>query len=45
MRPLGVDLSSSVESAPGKKDFDKLADFFEAFNALKEQLAAEAAVR
>ena len=39
MRPLGVDLSSSVESAPGKKDFDKLADFFETFDALKAQLA------
>lgn len=36
MRPAGVDLSSSVESAPGVKDFDKLADFFDAVNALRE---------
>ena len=41
MRPLGVDLSSSVESAPGKKDFDKLADFFETFDALKHALQEE----
>jgi phosphoribosylanthranilate isomerase len=40
MRPRGVDLSSSVESAPGKKDIDKLADFFEAVDALKERLHA-----
>ncbi len=31
MRPYAVDLSSSVESAPGVKDLDKLAAFFEAF--------------
>jgi phosphoribosylanthranilate isomerase len=31
MRPYAVDLSSSVESAPGVKDFDKLYDFFEAY--------------
>lgn len=31
MRPYAVDLSSSVESAPGVKDFDKLAAFFDAF--------------
>jgi phosphoribosylanthranilate isomerase len=31
MRPYAVDLSSSVESAPGVKDLDKLADFFDAF--------------
>ncbi|AEN73741.1 phosphoribosylanthranilate isomerase [Rhodothermus marinus] len=43
MRPLGVDLSSSVEAAPGKKDFDKLARFFEVFHALRKQLEAEAA--
>jgi len=30
MRPYAVDLSSSVESAPGVKDLDKLAAFFEA---------------
>lgn len=31
MRPFAVDLSSSVEMEPGVKDFDKLADFFDAF--------------
>lgn len=41
MQPAGVDLSSSVERAPGKKDVDKLADFFEAFNALKHALDEE----
>ena len=30
MRPFAVDLSSSVEAAPGVKDLDKLAAFFEA---------------
>ncbi|MEP0548419.1 MAG: phosphoribosylanthranilate isomerase [Rhodothermales bacterium] len=36
MRPFAVDLSSSVESAPGVKDFDKLYDFFEAYRAAVE---------
>ena len=36
MRPYAVDLSSSVESAPGVKDLDKLAAFFEAVRALDE---------
>lgn len=34
MRPYAVDLSSSVESAPGIKDLDKLADFFDAVAAI-----------
>ena len=34
-RPLGVDLSSSLEAEPGKKDFDKLTAFFDTFNALR----------
>lgn len=38
VRPLGVDLSSSLEAAPGKKDFDKLNAFFETFNALRTAL-------
>lgn len=29
-RPFGIDLSSGIESAPGKKDFDKLAALFDA---------------
>ncbi|NNF58070.1 MAG: phosphoribosylanthranilate isomerase [Rhodothermaceae bacterium] len=33
MRPYAVDLSSSVEASPGVKDFDKLADFFDAYHA------------
>ena len=33
MRPFAVDLSSSVEAAPGVKDFDKLYDFFDAYRA------------
>ena len=33
MRPYAVDLSSSVEAAPGVKDLDKLAAFFDAFHA------------
>ena len=35
VRPFAVDLSSSVESEPGKKDLDKLADFFESFDAIR----------
>lgn len=31
MRPHGIDISSSVESEPGIKDFDQLTAFFEAF--------------
>ncbi len=38
MRPYAVDLSSSVESEPGVKDFDKLYDFFEAYrNAVEAE--------
>lgn len=35
--PYGVDLSSSVEERPGVKDFDKLADFFDTFDALRQR--------
>lgn len=35
MRPHGIDLSSSVESAPGVKDFDKLAAFFDVVQSLR----------
>ena len=33
MRPYAVDLSSSIESAPGVKDLDQMAAFFDAFHA------------
>ena len=36
MRPFAVDLSASVESAPGVLDFDRLYDFFEAYRAVVE---------
>ena len=35
MRPFAVDLSSSLEEAPGVKDPDKLAAFFDAFDAVR----------
>lgn len=41
MRPYAVDLSSSLESEPGKKDFGKMERFFETFRALNDTLAAE----
>lgn len=33
IRPYAVDLSSSVESEPGRKSFDKLEKFFDCFRA------------
>jgi phosphoribosylanthranilate isomerase len=36
MRPYAVDLSSSLESEPGKKDFDKMEQFFETFRTLSD---------
>ena len=32
IKPYGVDLSSKVESEPGKKDYDKMRKFFETLN-------------
>ncbi len=36
VRPFAVDLSSSLEAAPGKKDFDKLSTFFDVVQQLRE---------
>jgi phosphoribosylanthranilate isomerase len=33
-RPFAIDVSSSIEVSPGKKDFDRLAAFLEAFDGL-----------
>ncbi len=35
LSPFAVDLSSSVESSPGVKDFEKLADLFEAYDEFR----------
>ncbi len=32
IKPYGVDLSSKIESEPGKKDYDKMRKFFETLN-------------
>lgn len=32
VRPFGIDVASSVEETPGRKDFDKLATFIERFH-------------
>lgn len=40
MRPYAVDLSSSVESAPGVLDLDTLAAFFDAVEASRERPAS-----
>lgn len=41
MRPFAVDLSSSLESAPGEKSFEKIDAFMEAFRSVKQELADE----
>jgi len=40
MRPRGIDVSSSVESEPGVKDFDQLTAFFEAFEQAISEVAS-----
>ena len=43
MRPYAVDLSSSVEAAPGRKDFDKLTAVFDTYHDLVAALEDESA--
>lgn len=35
--PLGVDLSSSLENSPGKKDYNKVTGFFRIINELRNK--------
>ncbi len=37
IKPAAIDLSSSLEKVPGKKDTNKVLDFFKKFNSLKEE--------
>ena len=43
MRPYAVDLSSSLEDAPGQKSFAKIDEFMDEFHAVKSDLAEETA--
>jgi phosphoribosylanthranilate isomerase len=43
MRPYAIDLSSSLEDAPGQKSFEKVDAFLDAFRAVKNDLTEEAA--
>jgi phosphoribosylanthranilate isomerase len=38
VQPEAVDLSSSVEKYPGKKDEAKLKNFFQKINSLRRQI-------
>lgn len=38
MRPYAIDLSSSLETEPGQKSFDKIEAFMDAFRAVNEKL-------
>ena len=38
MRPFAVDLSSSLETAPGQKSFEKIDSFMEAFRTARQNL-------
>ena len=37
IKPAGIDISSSLESEPGKKDREKMEDFFNKVNQLRSQ--------
>lgn len=39
MQPFAIDLSSSLESAPGEKSFEKIDAFMDAFGAVKQEIA------
>ena len=43
MRPFAIDLSSSLESAPGEKSFEKIDAFLEAFRAANDALSEHTA--
>ncbi|MFP4227878.1 MAG: phosphoribosylanthranilate isomerase [Salinivenus sp.] len=43
MQPYAIDLSSSLEDAPGQKSFAKIDAFMDAFRAVKNDLAEETA--
>ncbi len=38
MRPFAVDLSSSLESVPGQKSFEKIDAFMDAFRAVQQEM-------
>ena len=37
IKPAGLDLSSSLETKPGRKDKDKMEEFFNKVNQLRRQ--------
>lgn len=41
MRPFAIDLSSSLELAPGEKSFEKIDAFMDAFRDVKQEMADE----
>lgn len=43
MRPFAVDLSSSLEEAPGQKSFEKIDAFLDSFRAVQRNMADETA--
>jgi len=43
MQPFAIDLSSSLEDAPGEKSFAKIDDFLDVFRDVRQDLADESA--